>query len=83
MTRQDAMSLRAIESPIDGHPNPGLGVHFFDAATGSLVGWGHAATSATTTPAADLSVQGSPRNAAIAAEVWANRSSCASNTLRV
>lgn len=36
MTRDDAMSLRAIESPIDGHPNPGLGVHFFDAATGSL-----------------------------------------------
>ena len=36
MTRQDAMGLRAIESPIDGHPNPGLGVHFFDAATGSL-----------------------------------------------
>lgn len=36
MTRQDAMELRAIESPIDGHPNPGLGVHFFDAATGSL-----------------------------------------------
>ena len=36
MTRADAMSLRAIESPIDGHPNPGLGVHFFDAATGSL-----------------------------------------------
>jgi transketolase len=36
MTRADAMSLRAIESPIDGHPNPELGVHFFDAATGSL-----------------------------------------------
>jgi transketolase len=36
MTRDDAMSLRAIESPIDGHPNPGLGVPFFDAATGSL-----------------------------------------------
>ncbi len=36
MTRDDAMKLRAIESPIDGHPNPGLGVHFFDAATGSL-----------------------------------------------
>jgi transketolase len=35
-TREDAMTLRAIESPIDGHPNPGLGVHFFDAATGSL-----------------------------------------------
>src|SRR3982751_1599386 len=36
MTREDALSLRAIESPIDGHPNPELGVHFFDAATGSL-----------------------------------------------
>ena len=36
MTRQDAMDLRAIASPIDGHPNPQLGVHFFDAATGSL-----------------------------------------------
>ncbi|MCC6240040.1 MAG: transketolase [Phycisphaerales bacterium] len=36
MTRQDALELRAIQSPIDGHPNPGLGVHFFDAATGSL-----------------------------------------------
>jgi transketolase len=36
MTKADAMSLRAIDSPIDGHPNPGLGVHFFDAATGSL-----------------------------------------------
>jgi transketolase len=36
MTREDALKLRAIESPIDGHPNPGLGVHFFDAATGSL-----------------------------------------------
>lgn len=36
MTKQDAMDLRAIGSMIDGHPNPGLGVHFFDAATGSL-----------------------------------------------
>lgn len=36
MTRDDALSLRAIESPIDGHPNPQLGVPFFDAATGSL-----------------------------------------------
>src|SRR5436190_15094775 len=36
MTRDDAMKLRAIDSPIDGHPNPGLGVHIFDAATGSL-----------------------------------------------
>lgn len=36
MTREDALKLRAIESPVDGHPNPGLGIHFFDAATGSL-----------------------------------------------
>ena len=36
MTREDAMTLRAIDSPIDGHPNPELGVPFFDAATGSL-----------------------------------------------
>src|ERR1044072_5506776 len=36
MTKEDALKLRAIESPIDGHPNPALGVHFFDAATGSL-----------------------------------------------
>src|SRR5580658_8747119 len=36
MTRADALSLRAIESPIDGHPNPQLGFPFFDAATGSL-----------------------------------------------
>jgi transketolase len=36
MTREDLMSLRAIGSPIDGHPNPALGFPFFDAATGSL-----------------------------------------------
>ncbi len=36
MTRQDAMNLRAIDSPIDGHPHPQVGVPFFDAATGSL-----------------------------------------------
>ena len=36
MTKQDAMDLRAIDSPVDGHPNPQLGIHFFDAATGSL-----------------------------------------------
>jgi len=36
MTQDDAMSLRAIESPIDGHPHPQLGFPFFDAATGSL-----------------------------------------------
>ena len=36
MTRADALDLRAINSPIDGHPHPQAGVHFFDAATGSL-----------------------------------------------
>jgi transketolase len=36
MTMDDLMSLRAIDSPIDGHPNPVLGFPFFDAATGSL-----------------------------------------------
>ena len=36
MTREDAMTLRAIDSPIDGHPHPQCGVPFFDAATGSL-----------------------------------------------
>src|SRR3954462_5488351 len=36
MTREDALSLRAIDSPIDGHPHPQCGVPFFDAATGSL-----------------------------------------------
>ena len=36
MTPADAMTLRAIDSPIDGHPNPQMGVPFFDAATGSL-----------------------------------------------
>jgi transketolase len=30
------MKLRAIDSPVDGHPNPRLGIPFFDAATGSL-----------------------------------------------
>ena len=36
MTLDDLMSLRDIDSPIDGHPNPVLGFPFFDAATGSL-----------------------------------------------
>ena len=36
MTMDDLMALRAIGSPIDGHPNPMLGFPFFDAATGSL-----------------------------------------------
>jgi transketolase len=36
MTMADAATLRAIDSPIDGHPNPVEGFPFFDAATGSL-----------------------------------------------
>lgn len=36
MTRDDALSLREIDSPVDGHPNPAEGFPFFPAATGSL-----------------------------------------------
>jgi len=36
MTCDDALGLRRIESPIDGHPNPAEGFPFFPAATGSL-----------------------------------------------
>ena len=36
MTHEDAMSLRDLDSAIDGHPNPVEGFPFFDAATGSL-----------------------------------------------
>lgn len=36
MTRDDLKTLRANDSPIDGHPNPAEGIPFFDAATGSL-----------------------------------------------
>ena len=36
MTRDDAMTLRSIDSVVDGHPNPAEGFPFFDAATGSL-----------------------------------------------
>ncbi len=36
MTRDDAMKLREIDSPVEGHPNPIEGFPFFDAATGSL-----------------------------------------------
>lgn len=36
MTREDALQLREIDSPIDGHPNPAEGFPFFPAATGSL-----------------------------------------------
>ena len=44
MTREDARTLRAIDSPIDGHPNPVEGFPFFDTATGSLgQGLSHAA----------------------------------------
>jgi len=36
MTPQDALTLREIDSVVDGHPNPVEGFPFFDAATGSL-----------------------------------------------
>jgi transketolase len=36
LTIDDLWTLRAIDSVIDGHPNPAIGFHFFDAATGSL-----------------------------------------------
>src|SRR5215467_8268369 len=36
MTRDDALRLRAIDSEIDGHPNPAVGFPFFPAATGSF-----------------------------------------------
>ncbi|MCH2160253.1 MAG: transketolase [Phycisphaerales bacterium] len=36
MTTADAMELRALDSVVDGHPNPMEGFPFFDAATGSL-----------------------------------------------
>ncbi len=32
----DVVTLRQLDSVLDGHPNPVLGVPFFDAATGSL-----------------------------------------------
>src|SRR5207248_4982310 len=36
MTHDDALTLRSIDSAIDGHPNPAEGFPFFPAATGSL-----------------------------------------------
>ncbi len=36
LTREDAKTLRAMNSELDGHPNPMEGFPFFDAATGSL-----------------------------------------------
>ncbi len=36
MTKKDAMRLREIDSPLDGHPNPAEGFPFFPAPTGSL-----------------------------------------------
>jgi transketolase len=36
LTVDDLDQLRALQSPLDGHPNPAEGVPFFDAATGSL-----------------------------------------------
>jgi len=32
----DALTLRAADSVLDGHPNPAIGFPFFDSATGSL-----------------------------------------------
>ncbi len=44
MTRDDALTLREIDSVVDGHPNPAEGFPFFDTATGSLgQGLSHAA----------------------------------------
>ncbi len=44
MTRDDALTLRAIGSVVEGHPNPVEGFPFFDTATGSLgQGLSHAA----------------------------------------
>ncbi|KAL0237709.1 hypothetical protein GEMRC1_012183 [Eukaryota sp. GEM-RC1] len=50
MTRSDADTLRSLNSPIEGHPNPAFGFKFFPAATGSLgqglsVALGYAAAS--------------------------------------
>jgi transketolase len=36
LTNADLQKLRAIDSELDGHPNPMEGFPFFDAATGSL-----------------------------------------------
>lgn len=36
VTVDELTNLREIDSPLDGHPNPAVGVPFFDAATGSL-----------------------------------------------
>ncbi len=35
-TLSDVEGFRSSDSPLDGHPNPREGFHFFDAATGSL-----------------------------------------------
>ena len=36
LTREDVLTLREMDSLVDGHPNPVEGFPFFDAATGSL-----------------------------------------------
>ena len=36
LSLDDLWTLREIGSVLDGHPNPAVGFHFFDAATGSL-----------------------------------------------
>lgn len=58
MTRDDAKTLRAIDSSVDGHPHPQVGFPFFDAATGSL---GQGLSVAAGLGAA-AKLDGSPRN---------------------
>ena len=36
VTAESVLTLREIDSPLDGHPNPRVGAKFFDSATGSL-----------------------------------------------
>ncbi len=36
VTAESILKLREIDSPLDGHPNPRVGLAFFDSATGSL-----------------------------------------------
>ena len=36
VTAESILTLREIDSPLDGHPNPRVGAKFFDSATGSL-----------------------------------------------
>jgi transketolase len=54
----DALTLRATDSLLDGHPNPAIGFPFFDSATGSL---GQGISAAAGLAAADK-VDGGQRN---------------------